>query len=474
MNITQSFKAHPIGQGFFYSGLLKSQEAEFNFIFDCGSLSYSHFHNAIDRFRSKDSNDTKDLDLLIISHFDKDHINGLKRLLNGRKVKRVVAPFINYKQRVSVALNYISELNGDDDPDPNFDDNIEGILDFSNFLKDNWRDDTEFLFVEESDEPPEEQDEQNLDVEKLNRDIDSFLFNFEGSYDMSESDRENLRLSETNNLKKIDCSKVASITGGYVKIMDLIFYRRKVGANDKKYFDKVFDLFCDEYLDSFQNQENPSLDEIVSVFKTLNGAGELKSLFKKAAEHIDIDLSMNSIENLNTTSLCMLHFDRLRNAVYNMNDFNTKKFINRLNLGIRKVFDGIETKSHQYVLRSFRNRNNLILSSPNTLLTADNFLKDKVDVDAFINHYGKYLHDILIFQVPHHGSKNSSDRYLFSQLKPHYCFINYGVDHIFIKKWSHPNRDVIIDLIATANNHFLLAVNEFEGYKLDFLFYFKR
>ena len=52
VNIQQTFKAHPIGQGFFYTGQLKTKNSEFNFIFDCGSLSFSVLNDTIDRYRA--------------------------------------------------------------------------------------------------------------------------------------------------------------------------------------------------------------------------------------------------------------------------------------------------------------------------------------------------------------------------------------------------------------------------------------
>ena len=53
MKINQIFKAHPIGQGFFYSGQISSNKTEFNFVFDCGSLTDHVLKDTIDRYKNE-------------------------------------------------------------------------------------------------------------------------------------------------------------------------------------------------------------------------------------------------------------------------------------------------------------------------------------------------------------------------------------------------------------------------------------
>ncbi len=459
IQIEQKYKAHPIGQGFFYSGQLKSigSSAKFNFIFDCGSLSYSVLNNTIDRFRNRDANDTKDLDLLIISHFDADHINGLKRLLNGRKVKQIIAPFIGFKQRITIALNYINSLEDD------LDNSLNSIIDITSVLKENIDENTKFILINETDEfPPEEEGNENTEI--LNENDNDFSFAFNNANDLSRSDKNELNFQNNSNIKKVDCDKIASILVGGIKILDLIFYRKKVGAKDLAFFDKVFELFINK--NNFADKDNPTTQEIVDVIKKLRRAGKIKQLFEDAAKIIKIDLANKKINNLNTTALSMLHWDRIYSSLIRGNK-SSRRFHLEGEIILSKIFGDKEIEfpiASNFHYHHFHNFD--LLHSSNTLLTADSFLKDKSDIGAFIKHYKSYLDRIMMFQIPHHGSRNSSSKYLFSQLAPNYYFINYGVNHNFIKRWSHPHKEVIDNIVATGHSSKLIPVHEFSGYKI--------
>lgn len=88
------FITYPVGQGLFYAGkLIKDDKEEFNFIYDCGSNSKKEsLTKCISEYKT--FNGTKDIDMLVVSHFDSDHINGLKELTNKYNVKRVFFPYI--------------------------------------------------------------------------------------------------------------------------------------------------------------------------------------------------------------------------------------------------------------------------------------------------------------------------------------------------------------------------------------------
>lgn len=60
---------HPIGQGAFYSERIDN----FNMVYDCGSVSESEKKQKKVISQSFSKND--DINVLVISHFDEDHIN---------------------------------------------------------------------------------------------------------------------------------------------------------------------------------------------------------------------------------------------------------------------------------------------------------------------------------------------------------------------------------------------------------------
>ena len=71
---------HPIGQGAFYTERICSKDQIYNVVYDCGSGTNK---NAPKRLIQEitsvfTSNDV--VDILFVSHFDNDHINGIREL----------------------------------------------------------------------------------------------------------------------------------------------------------------------------------------------------------------------------------------------------------------------------------------------------------------------------------------------------------------------------------------------------------
>ena len=85
------FKLCNVGQGLFYIGDIGYEdEKSFRFIYDCGAEKVSNIKNAIDDY----IDESIIIDMLVISHFDKDHISGLELLLEkAKKIKKIFIPY---------------------------------------------------------------------------------------------------------------------------------------------------------------------------------------------------------------------------------------------------------------------------------------------------------------------------------------------------------------------------------------------
>lgn len=99
-----NFKFHPVGQGCFYTGIIETRDMQrFNFVYDCGSNTKGCFlQNCIDKHKKQIRNH---IDLLIISHFDEDHINGVLFLLKSNPVvycRRLIIPYYSIIERVYI------------------------------------------------------------------------------------------------------------------------------------------------------------------------------------------------------------------------------------------------------------------------------------------------------------------------------------------------------------------------------------
>lgn len=94
-----------IGQGLFYTGRLNNGR-NFNFVYDCGSVSRRQYLSAaIDHTRDK----MDIFDMVVISHFDEDHVNGIADLIRNKRVKLLVLPYVTWVERMMLYAHSTSE-----------------------------------------------------------------------------------------------------------------------------------------------------------------------------------------------------------------------------------------------------------------------------------------------------------------------------------------------------------------------------
>ena len=98
--VSGEFVFHPVGQGLFYSGHILSESGRFTFVFDCGGEPTECVSIAVREYALK--NDC--LDLLFVSHFHEDHVNGLMDLTNATPPKMVVMPYVDAITRFVIAM----------------------------------------------------------------------------------------------------------------------------------------------------------------------------------------------------------------------------------------------------------------------------------------------------------------------------------------------------------------------------------
>ena len=106
MNFRRTF--YPVGQGAFYVEEFKlSEDSKFTIVYDCGSttLGVREFKKRIKGIFPKEYQ----IDVLFISHFHADHINGINKLRKYCKIKEVVLPLISDETEIIIlqALNYL-------------------------------------------------------------------------------------------------------------------------------------------------------------------------------------------------------------------------------------------------------------------------------------------------------------------------------------------------------------------------------
>lgn len=92
---------HSVGNGTFKTGSILnfSGGEQFNWVYDCGSTSPSTL-NRIFREITMHGGWPGHIDMLVLSHFDDDHVNGVETLLKHNHVKLLVLPFSEWTQSV--------------------------------------------------------------------------------------------------------------------------------------------------------------------------------------------------------------------------------------------------------------------------------------------------------------------------------------------------------------------------------------
>ncbi len=501
--LEQTFTVHPIGQGFFYSGEIKyDDQVKFRMVFDCGSLPMSTGIHEAQYYRSTVFDNEDILDLLVISHFDADHINHIKTLLQTNvKVKRVVMPFATFEERLFLAARYI--MANDGDPGNGI---VNFIIDPVGTLSKNFDDDATLYVVHSSDEPLPGDDQKNDDnIGLASGDDRRFVFDFDlepGTGDFSLEETRDFMLPLGVNVKKVSDDKKGKLSSMSNLLMDFLFYRRNVGSANKDFFEKVRDIFYEDCkVDINVDNEEAIINKVMAKILPMTSGNDIKKIFKKAHNQIKLkeslgkkltpkertkrkkkrlDVSETELLNLNTTALCMLHRNLLglfsymgiatrrpeHLSLFRHCDLSIESIYKQPRENIRRYtarYPGIDWDTYYYSLR-FRNWDKRFFTFPNVMLTSDAFLKQKEDVDAFLNKYQHYWEDFWLFQIPHHGSNNNTDRELLSRILPHRSsFINHGTT-----SRKHPSVAVVNDLTATGLYRLTSHVDEYKGIKFTF------
>jgi hypothetical protein len=97
---------HPVGQGLFVSGTLatlRPHEECFTWVYDCGSDAFKTLKPELADFLNGLHH--KPLEMVFVSHFDKDHVNGVCELLKTSGAKAILLPYMPLAHRMLIAVD---------------------------------------------------------------------------------------------------------------------------------------------------------------------------------------------------------------------------------------------------------------------------------------------------------------------------------------------------------------------------------
>lgn len=438
--INTEFRFHPIGQGGFYAGKLNrniGSHKEFNFIYDCGSISERFYLDREVSFFKMRLHNNK-LDMLVLSHLDDDHVNGISQLLNGITCKHIFLPYLTPIQRLFVAIRHNQK-------------DTLNFIEFLEFLKSPHRyllniegaEIEEIVYVlgnEEGEYPRENTPSEGPII------TDEDEFNFDNSWEnipTSELSSDLLEIINTSETTKIVFKKG---NNGLIlnSIWEFYFYNELADNNIIEQYIKEVKVLCGLKPTDILTQSD--LERILSDTEKLKDLRKkYRAIFKK----------------LNETGLVLLHkpmgykkvqlkkhcFSRHPRYFYRNNFHRYKQdFYNEFDL------NNISTANYLW---------------GNTLLTGDISLTQIGNS----NYIKKHLSENLIFQVPHHGSKTGWGKKFLKNcgLNKNKCtsaIIPFGYGN----KYGHPKPNVLVDLIGEKFDLHFCNQFEFFSYHIDIQF----
>ena len=110
MSLIRTF--HPIGQGAFYTERYSFNGSEFTIVYDCGSTTLKG--KKLAKKITSTFPKGQPIDILFISHFHADHINGIEDLSKHCKIQKVVMPLIDSDAKILLKVSNLIESNFSD------------------------------------------------------------------------------------------------------------------------------------------------------------------------------------------------------------------------------------------------------------------------------------------------------------------------------------------------------------------------
>lgn len=112
-----------VGHGGFCTAEISSERnglSPIRYVYDCGAMRPRQLYEGISRYLSEVAAQSGVIELVILSHVDWDHVNGMRRLLSDPsvRVKRVMLPLLSPAERLLAVARSSSAMAGSDGVNP--------------------------------------------------------------------------------------------------------------------------------------------------------------------------------------------------------------------------------------------------------------------------------------------------------------------------------------------------------------------
>ncbi|MBO9566013.1 MAG: MBL fold metallo-hydrolase [Niastella sp.] len=401
LNLTMKF--HAVGQGCFYTSKIAGYKKKpFHFVYDCGSdTDEKILMNEISQF----ANEVNDLiDLVIVSHFDRDHINGISQLLRSvRGCRRLIIPYCDPIERLFLLATY-------SDADDFYYRLLQNPVEYFTGGDFNIN---EIIVVGTPDDEDDVKSSTTSLVNQVAADADTDRLGFtdhideEGSANFSASIEQGEKGSELQTKTTIKFYQIPFRFTIGDKDWEFVIYHKKGYRHNLIY------------------RVTEEVKRIAGVKRSIYSLFDEEEIRKIKKLYFDMLKS-----NMNSTSLIVLH----------------SKCQNKYN-------------EDEYIIYY---KDDLPVPRFGTMLTGDIDLDGPVKVRKLRDYFDRYFDDVKFFQIPHHGSKenwkvNNSSGYLYSF--PFYV-VNSGKKDSGNNKFDHPSEEVLADIIRNNQKAKIFLNNE--------------
>ncbi|MGX3021647.1 MBL fold metallo-hydrolase [Ursidibacter sp. B-7004-1] len=359
MSIALQCEFWAVGQGLFSSGkVLSGGNTAFSWVYDCGSTPDKKTKQTkeLDLAIQQMQNQYNELDLLAVSHFDQDHINGISKLLSKyQKVKYILLPYYPLWQRLIIA-KYLGVTS--DSPNFNF------FINPVKFIDDQFHQIETILLLPSND--------QYIPEEPIDPNSKELIFN---TIDPQNNEFKNRPYSKK--VKWLDPKTRLIFDQVEFVPYNIPFHKLKIRPKNKQQFQQM--------VTNLINNQTFNINKIKQLYD---------QYFTTSAKN------KSRPRNLISLFLYVSFLDEKKDRKIIYQDLNQSKF-----LFANSIWNGtVGNQMYQDAL----------------LYSGDAFLDAKYQLNDLFSVLGKKRIDrIACFQVAHHGSKYNWQKGLANQLKPY-------------------------------------------------------
>lgn len=408
---------HPVGQGAFYTEEFFdcNNERAHTVVYDCGSRTKIGRNNCIKKVVSGSFAEKQHIDVLFISHFDEDHINGIKYLWdNDRNIDYVVIP-----QLKGLEWFYVVEAAFNNDYSLNR--TASRIYHFINNIKANGAKVIQVRPISSNEIDSPRRESFNQDVLDEDRGGESPFPNIDETYRAGDM---------------VNSGKIFGLCRNTYWIYIPINY--------------TYDKDIQKLHDDLQEILKSDTDITKKKLEDLDNS-EICEFIENNSKIIN-KLYNDVFPNTNASSLCL--YSSSLNGSFTcqyrqcMCYFSGIKFL--LN------YEGYRASEFLYFLmREVGNIEGCLYTGDSNMTGGRNLVKLKFilnTIHPWLNHFGT-------FQIPHHGSKENLgkdsmemlfDKDMFLHRLPKICFASYGSAN----SYGHPSDGLLTNLY-TYNTEFV-------------------